>query len=185
MCIGTGWIAGRSAVEDLEAIAPSELDPAEVRALHDESFAPRNDAAEAASDQLLKNLQQLMFAYDVSVWKHASRLEKALARVGELKHDLERLQAPHTHELVRLKETEAMVLAAELILRASLHRTESRMSHFREDFDFRDDRNWLCWVDVRDDSGAPRLSNTPIPLPLVSPGAGEPAAVKRVVRGAG
>jgi succinate dehydrogenase/fumarate reductase flavoprotein subunit len=134
---------------------------------------------------LLKNLQQLMFAYDVSVWKHATRLEKALARVGELKDEMQRLQAPHTHELVRLKETEAMVLAAELILQASLHRKESRMSHFREDFDFRDDRHWLCWVDIREESGKARLFNTPIPLPITAPGAGEPTAVKRVVRGAG
>ena len=44
------------------------------------------------------------------------------------------LAAPHTHELVRLKETEAMLLAARFILGASLFRTESRLSHFREDY---------------------------------------------------
>jgi succinate dehydrogenase/fumarate reductase flavoprotein subunit len=184
MCIGTGWIAGRSAVEDLERLPAPALDAAEVRALHAESFAPRDDAAQAESDRLLRNLQQLMFAYDVSVWKHASRLEQALARLGELKDEFARLHAPHTHELVRLKETEAMLLAADIILRASLERTESRMSHFREDFDYRDDGNWLKWLDVRHAPDGPRFTATPIPLSLCSPGTGAPTSVQRAVRGA-
>jgi succinate dehydrogenase/fumarate reductase flavoprotein subunit len=70
------------------------------------------------------------------------------------------------HELVRLKETEAMLLAAKFILGASLYRTESRLSHFREDFDARDDGNWLVWVDIADRNGAPVFATTPIPTPL-------------------
>ena len=50
-------------------------------------------------------------------------------------------QSQDTHELIRLKETESMLLAAEIILQTSLLRTESRLSHFREDFDVRDDKN--------------------------------------------
>jgi succinate dehydrogenase/fumarate reductase flavoprotein subunit len=70
------------------------------------------------------------------------------------------------HELVRLKETEAMLLAARLILGASLFRTESRLSHFREDFEARDDANWAVWVDVGDAQGGPAFVKTPIPTPL-------------------
>ncbi|MEJ2433984.1 MAG: hypothetical protein P8Y53_12785, partial [Pseudolabrys sp.] len=73
--------------------------------------------------------------------------------------------APHVHELVRLKETEAMLLAAQLILGASLYRTESRLSHFREDYEQRDDANWLCWVDVSERAGEPVFVKTPIPTP--------------------
>ena len=78
----------------------------------------------------------------------------------------DRLAAPHTHELVRLKETEAMLLAAEIILTTSLMRTESRLSHFREDCDLRDDANWLCWIDVAEENGAPALTRTRIPTPI-------------------
>ena len=184
MCIGTGWIAGRSAVEDLERLPAPSLDAAEVRALHADNGRARNDAAQAESDGVLRNLQALMFAYDVSVWKHAERLEQALARLAALRAEFAALAAPHTHELVRLKETEAMLLAADLILRASLYRTESRISHFREDFDFRDDRNWLCWVDIRDHSGAPRLEKTPVPTPICDPATVAPRSVKRIVKGA-
>jgi nicotinate-nucleotide pyrophosphorylase (carboxylating) len=67
---------------------------------------------------------------------------------------------------VRLKETEAMLLAAEIILKASLVRAESRLSHFREDHDYRDDNNWLCWIDVQPRPSGPELVRTPIPTPL-------------------
>ena len=184
LCIGNGWIAGRSAIEDLDRLAAPVLDPQEVRALHYESERVRDERAEAASDTVLRGLQALMFAYDVSVWKHASRLESALKRLAALEAEFASLAAPHTHELVRLKETEAMLLAAGIILCASLYRTESRLSHFREDCDFRDDANWLCWVDAQDAGGAPRLAKTPVPMPIVSPKDFEQGKVKREVKGA-
>ncbi len=184
MCIGTGWIAGRSAVEDLDRLPAPALDAAEIRALFADNDRARNDAAQAESDSVLRRLQALMFAYDISVWKHGARLETALTRLAAIRAEFAGLAAPHTHELVRLKETEAMLLAAELILRSSLYRTESRMSHFREDFDLRDDRNWLCWVDIRDHRGDPRFEKTPVPVPICDPDSVAPRSVKRVVRGA-
>ena len=80
--------------------------------------------------------------------------------------DFAAIAAPHTHELVRLKETEAMLLAARFILGASLERTESRLSHFREDFDARDDANWLVWVDIAQGQDGPARSRTPVPTRL-------------------
>jgi succinate dehydrogenase/fumarate reductase flavoprotein subunit len=70
--------------------------------------------------------------------------------------------------LVRLKETDAMLLAAHFILGASLYRTESRLSHFREDHDLRDDKDWLVWVDLTDGGNGPKFSKTPIPTPYCS-----------------
>ncbi|OGA04431.1 MAG: hypothetical protein A3I00_09400 [Betaproteobacteria bacterium RIFCSPLOWO2_02_FULL_64_12] len=184
MCIGTGWIAGCSAVEDLDRLPAPALDAAEVRALFADNDRARNDAVQAESDNVLRSLQALMFAYDISVWKHGARLEMALTRLAAIRAEFAGLAAPHTHELVRLKETEAMLLAAELILRASLYRTESRMSHFREDFDLRDDRNWLCWVDICDHQGEPRFEKTPVPVPICDPDSVAPRSVKRVIKGA-
>jgi len=166
MCIGTGWIAGQSAIEDLDRLAPADLDSAEVAALAAEASEPLNKAASAETDRLLTALQELMFAYDITVWKRADRLDAAAARLADIRAGFAGLAAPHTHELVRLKETEAMLLAADIILRASRLRTESRLSHFREDFDARDDENWLCWVDVTAEDGQPVLQTTPIPTPI-------------------
>ncbi len=183
MSMGTGWIAGRSAIEDLEHLPRPALDRAEVQALQDDVTRQRSDAAAAESDRILRDLQALMFAYDVSVWKDDTRLRAALVRVSELQENAAALAAPHVHELVRLKETDAMLLAAQVILEASLMRTESRLSHFREDFETRDDEHWLSWIDVRNDRGMPTLGKTPIPTPLC-PIRLDEQSVSRVVKGA-
>jgi succinate dehydrogenase/fumarate reductase flavoprotein subunit len=166
LCVGNGWIAGRSAVEDLETLAPPRLDAGEVKELHSETMQPLKSSATAESDRLLRELQAVMFAYDVGILKHANRLTQAFDRVVALSDEFKSISAPHTHELVRLKETEAMLLAARFMLGASLYRTESRLSHFREDFEARDDTNWLVWVDIAKTATGPQFSKTPVPTPL-------------------
>jgi succinate dehydrogenase/fumarate reductase flavoprotein subunit len=165
LCIGNGWIAGRSAVEDLDSAPAPRVDPKAVQALHDETLQPLNDAAQAESDRILRDLQQIMFAYDVGILKSGNRLEAAMQKIVTLSERAQEVAAPHVHELVRLKETEAMLLAARLMLGASLYRTETRLSHFREDYPERDDANWLCWVDVTEAGGAPVFRKTPVPTP--------------------
>jgi succinate dehydrogenase/fumarate reductase flavoprotein subunit len=165
LCVGNGWIAGKSAIEDIDRLPAPVLDAAEVRALHAETNAPRKDNVQAESDRILRDLQAVMFAYDVGILKREDRLQGALERVTALSDDFRNASAPHTHELVRMKETEAMLLAARFILGASLYRTESRLSHFREDHERRDDANWLVWVDVDEGGNGPAFSKTPVPTP--------------------
>ena len=166
LCVGNGWIAGRSAIEDLDRLPPPKVDAASVQALHAEAVRPLDAGAQAESDRILRDLQQVMFAYDVGILKSAGRLEAARQRIEALADEFAGIAAPHVHELVRLKETEAMLLAAKFILGASLYRTESRLSHFREDFDVRDDKGWLVWVDIAEQNGVPAFTKTPIPTPL-------------------
>jgi succinate dehydrogenase/fumarate reductase flavoprotein subunit len=166
LCVGNGWIAGRSAIEDLDRLGPSRLDGNEIQLMYDETNRPLDENADAESDRILRELQALMFAYDVNVLKRDDRLQEALRKVEQLSQEFKNMAAPHTHELVRLKETEAMLLAAHLILTASLVRTESRLSHLREDYEDRDDQNWLVWLDLADAGGAPEFTKTPVPTPL-------------------
>ncbi len=166
LCVGNGWVAGRSAIEDLDRLPAPTVDAAAVETLHADATQPLRPSAQAESDRILRDLQQVMFAYDVGILKRADRLEQAQRAVESLAAQLRAIAAPHVHELVRLKETEAMLLAAKFILGASLYRTESRLSHFREDFDRRDDANWLVWVDIAAPDGEPVFSKTPVPTPL-------------------
>lgn len=184
MANGTGWIAGRTAVDDLEGMPPPRLDYAEVRALRADVERTIERAAEPRSDQLLRSLQTVMLACDVTLWKEANRLEAALQTIRAQREEAAELRAPDGHELVRLRETEAMIDAAEITLEASLFRTESRLAHLREDYDQRDDANWLVWVDVTKRDGRPALEKTPIPAPLCEIVPPESIAIKRVVKGA-
>ena len=56
-----------------------------------------------------------------------------------------------------------MALNAEMILRASLFRTESRGTHYREDFPQRDDPDWLAWSILKEEKGLMKLSKLPVP----------------------
>jgi succinate dehydrogenase/fumarate reductase flavoprotein subunit len=168
LCVGNGWIAGRSAIEDLERLPEPQLDAAEVQALYSETRSPLKTAAATESDRILRDLQAVMFSWDVGILKREDRLKDAFNRVSTLAEEFKELAAPHTHELVRLKETEAMLMAARFILGASLFRTESRLSHFREDHDARDDANWLVWVDVTESGNGPAFVKTPVPTPYCS-----------------
>jgi succinate dehydrogenase/fumarate reductase flavoprotein subunit len=168
LCVGNGWIAGRSAIEDLDSLPAPKIDAAQIARLYGETHNALKPAAEAQSDRILRDLQQIMFAYDVGILKRADRLESARSRVQALSLEFANIAAPHVHELVRLKETEAMLLAAQMILGASLMREESRLSHFREDYEARDDQNWLAWVDVGERGGEFAFDRTPIPTPLCS-----------------
>jgi succinate dehydrogenase/fumarate reductase flavoprotein subunit len=60
-------------------------------------------------------------------------------------------------------ETRNMVLNAEMIIRASLARTESRGQHYREEYPRRDDPSWLAWLRVQDEQGTMKVIKEPIP----------------------
>ena len=87
-----------------------------------------------------------------------------LTVVEFLKDDLvPKLIAKDAHELRLAHETKNMVLNAEMILRSSLFRTESRGVHYREDYPRRDDPSWLAWVKLKEEHGQMKLWKEPIP----------------------
>ncbi|MCK4953468.1 FAD-binding protein, partial [Candidatus Bathyarchaeota archaeon] len=74
-----------------------------------------------------------------------------------------KLKANNPHELRLAHETKNMILNAEMKLRSSLYRTESRGCHYREDYPRRDDPNWLAWVILKEENDKMKLSKRPIP----------------------
>ncbi len=95
----------------------------------------------------------------------ADSLQAALTQIMYLQeHMVPLLVASDTHELKLVHETKNMLLNAEMKLRASLFRTESRGTHYREEYPARDDDNWLAWVLIqRGKDGAMALSNEEVP----------------------
>ena len=75
-----------------------------------------------------------------------------------------RLYAGDLHELRNAHETANMILNAEMKLRASLSRKESRGTHYREDYPARDDNNFLAWIRLfQGKDGSMRVKKVPIP----------------------
>jgi succinate dehydrogenase / fumarate reductase flavoprotein subunit len=122
-------------------------------------------------DEILDDLQDALFVREVCLRKTGEALSGAMRRVEELSARAIELTADCPHELVKVHETANMLRTAELYLRGSLLRRESRGDHQRADFERVDDR-WLCWINQqRSDSahgdGDPRatvVSMEPVPL---------------------
>ena len=55
------------------------------------------------------------------------------------------------------------ILSAEMKLRAGLAREESRGLHYRSDFPYRDDKNFLCYITVqKDENGNMTTAKVPV-----------------------
>ena len=78
-------------------------------------------------------------------------------------HVIPRLAARTSHDLRLCIEMRHKVLSAEMKLRAGLARKESRGNHYRADIPYRDD-SFLCYITVqRDEKGAMRTGQVPLP----------------------
>ncbi|MBW2066759.1 MAG: FAD-binding protein [Deltaproteobacteria bacterium] len=110
-------------------------------------------------------LQATMFPYYILYVKREDRLKGALANIEFLRdHCVPKMYAKDLHELRLVHETGNMVLNAEMKLRASLFRKESRGMHYREDYPIRDDDNFLAWVHVfKGKDGTMQVKKVPVP----------------------
>jgi succinate dehydrogenase/fumarate reductase flavoprotein subunit len=62
------------------------------------------------------------------------------------------LVAEDLHGLRLAHETQNMIITAEMKLKASIMRTESRCSHYRLDYPEIDYKNWQAWINIHEDN---------------------------------
>ena len=76
------------------------------------------------------------------------KLKNALDQILAMKSEkLPFLKANDVRTLIKAKETQTMMLSAEMTLQASLMRKETRENIFyREDYTAVDNKNWLKWI---------------------------------------
>jgi succinate dehydrogenase/fumarate reductase flavoprotein subunit len=109
-------------------------------------------------------LQNTMMPYWILYVKSEDRLLSALTQIEFMRDRIvPKLTAKDAHELRLAHETKNMILGAEMKLRASLYRTESRGTHYREDYPRRNDPDWLVWVKIRQEEEVMKLDKEPIP----------------------
>ena len=142
-----GVAAGQGAAEYAQQVVVPTLSDDEIAGVQADMYAPRERESGFSPAWITQVLQNAMFPYFVLFVKQQDRLEAALSTVTFLReHLIPRITAQDAHELRLAHETANMALNAEMKLRASLARTESRGTHYREDYPARDDDNWLAWV---------------------------------------
>jgi succinate dehydrogenase/fumarate reductase flavoprotein subunit len=150
-CTWSGHMAGESAARYSEEIESKEPDLSDLLEKKRVFFEPVQRESGVDPDRLIRELQEILFPVDILIIMSESRLKNALKRVIELKDKkLPSLKATDVRTLVKSKEVQTMILSAEMTLRGSLMRKETRESIFyREDYVTPDNTNWLKWIVVK------------------------------------
>ncbi|MEP2533353.1 FAD-binding protein [Shimia sp.] len=158
-----GAIAGEAAAEFAEKLAMPEISDARLSEIVDDILAPLKREAGYGPAWVTQTLQGIMIPNFVLYIKKENMMRAALAYIEELRdHHAPSLRAANMHELRLAHETRNMILSAEMKLRASLMRTESRGSHYRLDYPETDDVNWRAWINIhKADDGAMTLAKQP------------------------
>jgi succinate dehydrogenase/fumarate reductase flavoprotein subunit len=160
----TGRRAGGGAAEYASQVKKLKISEKYITSRKNLVYAPMERKAGYSPRWVTQLLQNTMIPYFVSYVKHEARLQAALTTVEFLgDHLVPRMFATNPHELKLVHETGNMVLTAEMILRASLFRKESRGAHYREDYPRRDDPDWLAWTQLNEVKGEMKVSKVPVP----------------------
>jgi succinate dehydrogenase/fumarate reductase flavoprotein subunit len=160
----TGSRAAIGASEYAAKVKMPDVDQNEVNKAKEVLLAPTKRAGGYEFAWVTQLLQNTMMPYFILHIKSGPRLEAALTLVEFLRdHMVSSLVARDAHELRYSHETKNMLLNAEMILRSSLIRKESRNEHYREDYPRRDDPNWLAWVKMKKDKNGMSVTKEPIP----------------------
>ncbi|MEP1327921.1 FAD-binding protein [Pseudophaeobacter sp.] len=144
-----GAIAGEAAAEYAVTAETPVITDEHLTEINDAILAPLYREAGYGPAWVTQTLQGIMIPNFVLYIKKASMMQAALAYVEELRdHHVPMLRAANMHELRLAHETRNMILSAEMKMRSSLMRTESRGSHYRLDYPEVDDVNWRAWINI-------------------------------------
>ena len=144
-----GAIAGEAASKYSKKAVMPIITNKKVTKIKEEILAPLNKEAGYSPAWVTQTLQGIMIPNFVLYIKKETMLKGALAYVEELKDThIPNLKAKDMHELRLAHETKNMIISAEMKLKASLMRKESRCSHFRLDYPELDNKNWQAWINI-------------------------------------
>ncbi len=158
-----GAIAAETAAKYCQKVALAAIPAAKQKAVEAEILAPLKRDKGYGPAWVTQTLQGIMIPNFVLYIKKESLLKAALAYVEELRdHHLPMLRAADLHELRLAHETANMIINAEMKLKASIMRKESRCSHYRLDSPELDSQNWNAWINIsQGDNGEMRLEKQP------------------------
>lgn len=160
-----GYRAGEGAANYAKGASEPSIPADQIEIATNEILEPRKRTTGYDPHWLQELVLQTYAPYYMVKMKHGKRLEAALTNVEFMRdHLAPKVRAADPHENRLCHEAKHMVLTIEMKLRASLFRKESRGTHVREDYPYRDDKNWLAWTACHKDSnGKMTVSKVPVP----------------------
>ena len=144
-----GAIAGTEAATYSKASPLTKISDEKRKAIQEEILTPLKRTKGYGPAWVTQTLQGIMIPNFILYIKKENLLRAALAYIEELKeHHMPLLRAADMHELRLAHETANMIISAEMKLKTSILRKESRCSHYRLDYPNLDKANWQAWINI-------------------------------------
>lgn len=144
-----GALAGVAAAEESQAVKAISIPAKKLAETREEILAPLKRETGYKPAWVTQIMQSVMIPNFVLYIKKERMMNAALAYVEEMKeHHGPMLLASDRHSLRLAHETMNMLITAEMKMKASIMRTESRCSHYRLDYPEIDYENWNCWINI-------------------------------------
>lgn len=165
ICSIYGKHAGTAAAEYAQGVELQKISEESSAAAVEEIMAPMNREKGVDATWLVNELTGIMSPYFVTYAKTDAMLEHALGYVEYLRDNVvPKLLCGNSHDLRLCHEAAHKVLSAEMKLRASLERKESRGFCYHEDYPYRDDSQFLCYIGcVKQEDGSMGMTRFDIP----------------------
>jgi succinate dehydrogenase/fumarate reductase flavoprotein subunit len=164
-CCIMGNHSGAAAASYAATVELPDQDQSQVDAIIEEIFEPTKREKGLDPNFVVEKLRNIMVDPGVHIVKSEKALTAALMQVEIIRDEmLPKLMGLTGHDLRLCLEAKHKALSAEMKLRANLFRTESRGMHYRSDYPYHDDENWLCHVGVyKDENGEVACKKIEIP----------------------
>jgi len=156
-CQVFGARAGRHAALSAKARGPSSVDKHLVEDKFEAIARLKGRKGDQKHSGVRKVLQKRAWE-DLLVVRSKESLNQILQEIERIRGDVcPHLSIENGRDLVAALELKNLMLVGEIIAHAALKRTESRGSHYREDFPERDDSDWTKAITIRKVDGKMQL----------------------------
>lgn len=158
-----GWHAGGMAAKRAsaqKALLPASEEPVKARKQMCSDILNRKRGFYWKEIEI--GVQDIMDFYCGSV-RSERLLSRGLDRLEDAK--AAQMKADNPHELARSLDVKSIIDNAELVLRSSRERKETRLSPAgfrRADYPEQDDENWLCFLGIRKENGEFKFTKYPV-----------------------
>lgn len=149
-CNISGYRAGEYAGKWARKNQLTPVHKLQVEALKTTIFAPLQRSGGVIADELYSKINRLVTPFGASLFKRDNRIRKILDEFQNIKTlHFHELYALDPHELIKANEVRNFLQVLELIYTAAMERQESRFGHYREEYPYKDNKDWLKWVMLR------------------------------------
>lgn len=161
----SGYRAGEFAAREARQVRRLAVVPGQVAWLKEKRYRPLARRSQVKPYDVIYAINSRVNRAENIIFKSKARILRVLDYLRQVENELlPQVSAPDAHELVKATEAESLVTIAKLHFLAALEREESRDPHYRTDFLFSDNKDWLKWLILSNSNGEVKVVSRPVPV---------------------